>query len=72
MVPATPVVIESVTLKGEYSMAALEAAVEEAKKQETKIQVLHLICLQFRLQNPFLRSRHRATWFREGQNPLDM
>ena len=34
VVPATPVVIESVTLKGEYSMAALEAAVEEAKKQE--------------------------------------
>ena len=37
VVPATPVVIESVTLKGEYSMAALEAAVEEAKKQEAQI-----------------------------------
>ena len=36
MVPATPVVIESVTLK-EVSMAALEAAVEEAKKQEAQI-----------------------------------
>jgi peptidyl-prolyl cis-trans isomerase A (cyclophilin A) len=36
VVPATPVVIESVRLKGEYSMAALESAVEQAKQKEAQ------------------------------------
>ena len=37
MVPATPVVIESVTLKENTPWQLLEAAVEEAKKQEAQI-----------------------------------
>ena len=36
VVPVTPVVIESVTLKGEYDLAALESTVAESAKKETK------------------------------------
>ena len=36
VVPATPIVIESVTLKGEYDLAALESTVAELAKKETK------------------------------------
>lgn len=36
VVPATPVVIKSVTLKGEYDLAALESTVAEIAKKEVK------------------------------------
>jgi len=36
VVPATPVVIESVTVQGEYDLAALEKVVAQAKEKEVK------------------------------------